>query len=401
MAATFPLAPTGRAATAVLERRRGPRRRGARDLARALHRVLGLAAGIFLVIAGLSGSALVFRAEIDRALNPHLLVATPAATSPAPSPAPLQPALERVARLYPGEPVTRVRAPQAPDGTWELWLGDAPTRYVYVDPWRGTVLGARRPTEFLAGWLFLLHSRLLAGEPGHLVAGVVALLLVALSFSGLVAWWPRRAPWTAWPQWRQAMTVKRGTGAARVTFDLHRAAGFWTSALLLLAGITGASLVFHDAFQRLAHVVTASRPAPRSAPPAAPARPARGPALPVDALLAAARRAQPGGTITYLYLPTAPGQAFRLRQRLPVETHPTGKSFVHVDPFTGRVLAIEDGARASRGERLYSVLYPLHIGVVGGTGTRVLAVLAGLALPLLAVSGALVRRRRVRRARGR
>jgi uncharacterized iron-regulated membrane protein len=44
-------------------------------------------------------------------------------------------------------------------------------------------------------------------------------------------------------------------------------------------------------------------------------------------------------------------------------------------------------------------LYPLHIGVLGGWPTRVLSVATGLSLPLLAVSGFVVWRRRRKRAR--
>lgn len=363
-----------------------------RGLPRWLHRVVGLGAGLVLVVSGITGSALVFRAEIDRALNPRLLV-----VAPGPARAPLQPALDRVAAAFPGEPITRVRMPREADGSYEVWLGAAPSRYAYVDPYSGRLLGARRPMEFLTGWLFLLHSHLLAGEAGHVVAGVAALALVALSLSGLVLWWPRRSPRAAWRQWRRALTVAGGAGAARLTYDLHRAAGFYASALLLVAGVTGASLVFQEGFERAAYWVTASSP-----PGRAPAAPAGGRAshLPVDSLMAVAERAQPGGTASYLYLPTAAGQAFRVRKRLPGEEHPNGKSFAHVDPSTGRLLAVEDGVRAPRGARLYSILYPLHVGTVGGGATRLLALGAGLALPLLALTGTLVwwRRGRVGRA---
>jgi uncharacterized iron-regulated membrane protein len=58
--------------------------------------------------------------------------------------------------------------------------------------------------------------------------------------------------------------------------------------------------------------------------------------------------------------------------------------------------------RAPSGARLFSILYPLHIGVLGGVATRLLAVAAGLSLPLLAVTGALAwwRRRVLWRAAG-
>lgn len=395
MAHALPHEPGPRAAQPVSGAARRMRRRGARAAVRALHRVLGLGAGLVLLVAGLTGSALVFRQEIDTALNPHLL-----RVAPAPERASLQAVLDRVAAAYPGEAPTRVRMPRRAGDVYEVWLGALPTRYVYADPHRGVLLGAREPTESLTGWLFLLHSHLLAGEVGHVLAGVAALILVALSLSGLLVWWPRRAPWRAWRLWRSSLTVFRGAGSARTTYDLHRAAGLYTSTLLLLAGVTGASLVFQKAFARAAYWVTASRPRdpvlPRASRSSAVTTGTTA-SLPVDTLLAVAQRAQPGGAISYLYLPTSPEETFRMRQRVADERHPNGNSFVYVERTTGRVLAVEDGSRAPRGARLYSILYPLHIGTLGGMPTRVIAVAAGLAVPLLALTGGLVWWRRRQR----
>ena len=368
------------------------RKRGVRDVVRVLHRYLGLIAGSILVVSGLTGSTLVFRSEIDTALNPELLRVTPSEAR-----APLQGMVDRVVRDYPTDPLpARIRMPARPDGTLEFWMGAAPDRYVYTDPHTGAVLGARRPTEFLTGWLFLLHSHMLSGELGNKLAGTGALALIALSISGIIAWWPRRAPWKAWAQWRAALVVKRRSGSKRFTFDLHRTLGFYASVLLLIAGTTGASLVFHVQFARAAHMLMGTHPAMAVVVPPQPAVGRAAPSLPLDTLLAIAERAQPGGVISYLYLPTKPGETFRVRKRLAGEKHPTGNSFVHVDPATGHVLAVEDGTRAPRGARLYSILYPLHIGVLGGTATRLLAVLVGLTLPTLAITGALVWWRRGR-----
>lgn len=368
------------------------RPRGLRDVTRTLHRWLGLVAGVVLVVSGVTGAALVFRAEIDAALDPHLLRVAPADTR-----APLQEMVDRVIARHPADPLpARVRMPTHAGGTLEFWMGTAPDRYVYTDPYTGGLLGARKPTEFLTGWLFLLHSHLLSGELGHTIAGVAALVLMSLSITGIVVWWPRRAPWKAWAQWRAALVVKRGVGAKRFTFALHRAVGFYASVLLLVAGTSGASLVFHEQFEQAAHILMGTRPAPAPVAATSEASAAPAPSLPLDTLLAIAEQAQPGGFISYLYLPTRAGESFRVRKRLPGEEHPNGKSFVHVDPTTGRVLAVEDGSRAPRGARLYSILYPLHIGVLGGTATRLLAVLVGLSLPLLAITGTLVWWRRGR-----
>jgi uncharacterized iron-regulated membrane protein len=67
------------------------------------------------------------------------------------------------------------------------------------------------------------------------------------------------------------------------------------------------------------------------------------------------------------------------------------------------VLGEVDGGRAPVGAQVYNALYPLHIGIGGGTAMRVLVLVVGLAPALLAVTGTLHwwRRSARRRRRGR
>lgn len=363
---------------------------------RWLHRVLGLVAAAGLFVSGLSGSALVFRSEIDRALNPELLRVVPGASR-----VPLQSIVDELRREFPNDTLSRIRMPHRNDGSYEFWLGAAPSRYAYADPYSGTILGSRAPTQFLTGWLFLLHSQLFAGDVGRWVAGTGALILMLLSATGLVVWWPRRAPWRAWAQWRSSLTVTQRHGVTRATHDLHRALGFYSSIFLLVAAVTGASLIFTGTFERAAYLVTLSRPASTEPPPVAPAATSERAALPLDSLLRLAELAQPGGEISYVYFPHVANGSLGVRKRLPGERHPNGKSFVYLDPADARVLSVENGALAPSGGRLYSVLYPIHIGVIGGAWTRVIAVLVGLALAILPVTGVLMWWRRRRRGAGR
>ncbi|HEU4586571.1 MAG TPA: PepSY-associated TM helix domain-containing protein [Gemmatimonadaceae bacterium] len=357
------------------------------------HRWLGLVAGLLLVVIGLSGSALVFRQEIDEALNPELLRVTPAATR-----VPMQQVLDVAQRAFPDEAPSRIRMPRTPEGVVEVWLGRAPSRYVYVDPYRGTLLGARRPTEFLTGWLFYLHTKLLSGDAGERVVGVGALVLAVLSITGLVLWRPRRR--SKREAQREARVAIASGGRRRSAYDLHRAVGFYSSALLLIASLTGASLVFHEAFEGIIYGLT--RTPSKPAIPLAVSPPDR-PSLPLDSLLSIAERAQPGGKISYIYPADAPTAAFRVRKRLAPEIHPNGRSYVALDPRTGAVLGVEDGGRAPLGAQVYNALYPLHIGIGGSTAMRVLVLVVGLAPALLAVTGVLQwwRRSARRRRRGR
>ncbi len=352
-----------------------------------VHRTLGLGLGLALAITGLSGSALVFRQEIDRALNPALL-----RTTAHDGRASLEAAIAQVERAYPGAAIARIRMPASADATLEFTLAGAPARQVYVDPRRGTILGARRETDALMGWLFQLHSHWLAGDRGEQVAGWLGVVLFAMGISGLVTWWPRPGGET-----RRGLRVRWSATPHRVRFDLHRAVGFWSSSFLVLAGLTGAALVFHDAARSTLAALLPGERAPTAVPVAS--SPASLPALGADSLLAIAERAQPGGTISYITLPHGTTGPFRVRRRLPGELHPNGRSMVSLDPRTGAVLERFDARAASLAARADYAGYPLHIGRVGGIATRVLALLVGLTPALLGITGWSMWRRRRRNAR--
>lgn len=353
-----------------------------RRLILTLHLVLGLGVGLILVSAGLTGSVLVWRQEIDALLDPELLRA-----DRGPARAPLQQVLETVKGAYPEVPIVQFRLPKSPESTIEVVGGGAEPLQIFVDPYRAEILGARGETETFVNALFHWHTSLLAGEAGKLVTGTAALLLLALVASGLVVWWPglRRLA--------QAVQVKWRANWKRRNFDLHRAGGFWTSLYLTVVAVTGSSLVFHDAYMAGLNRVTGSPP--RAAAPAVTPLDGRAP-LPLDTLVALAHQALPGGTVTVLSLPQRSTAPLVVRKKLEAELHPNGRSFVYLHPQTGEVLGLENALVAPVGTRAYNILYPIHIGRWGGTTSRVLYSLLGLVPLLLFVTGFLMWRNRTR-----
>ena len=356
-----------------------------------IHQLLGLGIGLFLTSAGLSGSVLVWRNEIDALLHPELLRVAPAARH-----LPLQRVIETVRAAYPDRVVSAVQLARNPGEAVEVTLAGAGAEplQVYVDPYRGTVLGARGEEETFTNALFAWHHTLLAGETGERVMGTVALLLLALVATGVVVWWPgmRRVG--------QALVIAWRAKWKRVNYDLHRAVGIWTTVFLVAVSITGSSLVFHDAYMAGLNRVTRSPPRP-AAPPVEPV--ADREPLPADALVERANLALPGGQATYLTLPATPSSAFVVRKKMDAELHPNGRNFVHLHPWTGEVLALESALSAPVGTRAYNVLYPIHIGRWGGLPTRILHSMLGLVPLLLFVSGAVMwlNRRRPTRPRSR
>lgn len=347
----------------------------------ALHLWLGLAVGTVLALAALTGSALVFYPEIDRLLVPAQRVA--------PDPAP--PRLDRVvAALRQGFPERQ--------GEWRLELPRAPGEpvvgrhatppeetgrrfaplMVAVDPQDGRILAARRWGETAMTWIYDLHYILLAGETGRLVLALTGLASLLLLVSGVWLWWP--APGK---RLRGIVPPRLRPGAARRVFDLHVLGGLYGGVVLLPLVATGVVLERPDWFGAPPHHVHPDEGGVPMSPELAMriARSRFPEAEPrwVDV-------PPPGGGITQvrLYQPGEPGRRF-----------PKTSVWVGAD---GQILNVEDARRRSFRDAFFAWQHPLHNGEAFGLPGRVAAAVAGLAPPLLLVTG-IIRWRQKRRAR--
>jgi PepSY-associated TM region len=73
--------------------------------------------------------------------------------------------------------------------------------------------------DSLPAFLFQLHAHLLAGTPGEVVNGFIALLLIFMGLTGLMLWWPRRAA-----AFRLARAIPRTLGSGDLLRS-HAASG--------------------------------------------------------------------------------------------------------------------------------------------------------------------------------
>lgn len=336
------------------------------------HLYTGLAAGLFLVLSGFTGSIIVFREEIEALMHPELMQVESGDKR-----ASLQTVLDTVKRAYPHDKLLSVRMPLTPQQTYLLKMNDAHDLFVYVDPYSGKILGAHKQGETFMGWLALVHTELLFGERGKTLLGVSALLLMCMSITGLILWWPRNGNIS------RGFKIKWRALTKKLVFDIHRAFGIYALLFLLIIAFTGVSLVFNKSVAQLLNFMTASpsRPVP---PVSDPAEALAGPSL--DDLLSKADHILPA-PITWVNLPQTPEAPLVVRKKLPEELHPNGRSFVYFDQYTGEVLYVENGAVAPTGTRIYNSLYPIHTGVIGGPPTRILQVLVGFSPLVLFVTG--------------
>ena len=360
-----------------------------RSVCSKVHLYFGLILGLVAVVISLTGSLLVFRAEIDRLLNPELL-----RVAPEMDPVSLEQIMHAAVEAVPEGTPRLIRFPRSAVAPYEVWLTD--NRQIYVDPGSGDVLGVRGYEEGLMNSLFALHTKLFAGETGELVIGVAGLLMLVLALTGLVLWWP--AVSIRWRRLRKGLIIVWRRGPWRLNYDLHRAGGFYSSLFLVLVAVTGCALVFSAQAGALLNAVAGSAPLPP--PPTVDARPVDAHPFDfslLDGALNTARAELPEAVATFVSLPVEADAPLTVRMRTPPELHPNGRSYVYLDPRNGLVLRTDNMRFGPLGARLLHAAYPLHIGSVGGAVARILYVLLGLAPAMLSVTGTLIWYRRWRR----
>ncbi|MCS0615044.1 PepSY domain-containing protein [Massilia kyonggiensis] len=337
-----------------------------------LHRYVGLAAAVVLVMSGITGALITFDGEIGRATHPELR-----RVEPRPAAAGADTLAASAREAWTSDPVRMLVFPESPGDAVEVWYRGSGMR-AYLDPYDGHVLGLRDTHDSLMGILVDLHTNLLAGETGRAVIGWFGLAAVLLVVLGIWLWWPRRG------RWRQALTVKWEAGAGRVWLDVHKVAGVVTGVFLVVIAATGAALALPNVVTEPLLVALTGAGAKQAAP-ASSSR--TGPPASLDTMVQRAGAAFPEGRITRLMLPASPKGAVTVRMRLPGEIHQVGRTFIHFDRYDGRLLRADNVLESNLATRINAWFYPLHTGVYGGTATRVLNVLFGLSLALISLSG--------------
>jgi uncharacterized iron-regulated membrane protein len=334
-----------------------------------LHQWVGLAAGLFLIVISVSGSALVFENEIDRALNWSTSFVIPAA-----QPLPIETLVARVLAAYPQDQVTGVRIADQPDQAYEFSLRSH--RGAMVNPYTGDVLGLRDHEKSVARWVHLLHTRFVAGGIGEQMVGGFSVAMLGLAITGLVLWWPRKI-----------LAVGSASSWKRTNFDLHNVLGFYSSLVMLFITLSGVLIAFEgftDPLVRRLNPETPETAAPQSTPAAG------GKRLSIDQAIAIAERALPGAFASNVGIPNGAKGVFRIFKKFPEDRTPAGRSRVVIDQFSGTVLQLENTRTAPLGTRILNLKRSAHTGDIFGAPTQVLYFIVSLGIALQAITGALI-----------
>ena len=203
-----------------------------------LHRWVGLILGVVLVLAGLSGSLLAFDHELDGWLNSAMLRNRAGVCA---APLPPSAAAQAVQQAWPGAAVNAITLPESAADSYRVQFKHAATADTEagVDACSGQLLASRNrdavslDRAHVMPLLLRWHMTLLQGKTGREVLGWLAVAWVVLLLAGVYLAWPRPG------HWRRSVSVTRGVGAFRTSYELHRAAGLISAIFLLVVAGTG------------------------------------------------------------------------------------------------------------------------------------------------------------------
>lgn len=321
------------------------------------HLWLALVAGAVFALLGATGSLLVVKETLLASEIGGHAVHVPARDV----------AFAPVTRWLAGAGLPRAMAVAAPrtgflptDAAMVIGMAGEGLLVVMVDPYGGERLAEFRYDGSVFSRVVELHRRLLLPPDwgGEVVSWCGVLMAVSLA-SGLWLWWPRNGHWRAAlkPGWRLR--------------QIHNVAGAWLFVPLCLLTFTGI-------------VLGKSGLLPQPSPATGPNKACAAPIGPDDALALAQERV-PGAPFIGLNLPRGDGPyVVRL-----------GGSVVRVPRCHGAPVV-------EAGDGLRPIIAAMHADLMLGWPGRIVVALAGLALPVLYVTGLwLWWRRPTRRSRRR
>lgn len=233
-----------------------------------LHRYVGLALSVFLIVSGLTGSLLAYNEDLDAWLNPHVFKSSsPPAGAERRDIVDLAPELEDRVR---GARVMHMHLNDHPDQAARLYVQYDPAVVqnaedlddeFFVDRHTGAPLGSRKWGDLSQGvgnlmpFVYRLHYALALGEVGRWILGIVALLWTVDCFVGAYLTFPlprtqkrsgsissstegsrgsSRGGQRAW-RWTKAWSrswLIRTSKLFGLVFTWHRASGLWLWGML-------------------------------------------------------------------------------------------------------------------------------------------------------------------------
>lgn len=392
---------------------------------------VGLFIAIFLIVAGITGSALVFYDELDTAINPDLYDVTP----PSNKMRPLDPLVirERLIERHPSFNINWIKLNIKDEHALRIKvrLKEGVTHQVeplafdeiFVNPYTAEILGTRMwgdisdGVENLIPFLYKLHYKLALGRFGKILMGVVSLLWTIDCFIGAYLTFPRKSKrktekkfqvikhqfvmFKLWLQrWKQAWTLRWKRMNYRFNFDFHSAAGLWAWGILFVLAWSGTAFNLPQVYQPAMEFIfdfQNSRESLTRLPepnhnPKFNYKEARKTAL--EYLRTTQSRPESERIfqiepIGMRYIADLGVYYYRFKSNRDIQDD-SGKTALFIDANTGKIKAFYLPTGKSTGDTITTWIKSLHMAAVWGLPFKIFVCVMGFIVAMLAISGVII-----------
>ncbi|MEO5796950.1 MAG: PepSY domain-containing protein [Rhodoferax sp.] len=195
------------------------------------HFYAGLYVVPFLVMLALTGLVMVFFTGFQNRLGMTTYV-VPQGQALAVS-AQARPVLAQ----FPTAQLKEYIAPKTPEvPSWFLMVHDGVTDAVAVNPYTAEILKVVNKDSTVFAWAEKIHGKLLLGDIGSYFVEVAAGLGIVMIVTGLYLFWPRQQS-----RWSEVLVPDWQAQGRKWWKSLHASLGFWLSVVLFLFLLTGMS----------------------------------------------------------------------------------------------------------------------------------------------------------------
>lgn len=335
-----------------------------------LHLYTGLILGLIITLICLSGTAIVYKPELEKLSVKDIAFVKPASRTVSP-----QTLLENVRHEYPQAKINNMVLYGGEDCAYSFrtTFPDEKGRIqIYVNPYTGEVTGVDRYRHKVFQWLYDFHVNLLLKKQGATIVALSGFLLIFLTLSGFLLLPKRRI-----------FSVNRKMGLRAKLFKSHSIIGICTSLFLLVIAFTGSYFGFKKEYQSFFESISAGKavaPAPKTDK-------YTGDWVSLDSVLATAQEEFKEGTPTVIFFPKDNTSVFSVRMYQEGDFERTGSNHIYIHPITGKVVATNLWKDKPAAEKLVRSMYFVHFGTFLGHFSRILWILISLAVPFLYFTG--------------
>lgn len=369
-----------------------------------VHLYLGLVVGAVLVVVGTTGSILIFYEELQEIFNTEQIVTQPPMSNSIAIMQPLDVIIAAAEQVKPaGSQFFKLYYPRHSGVAYKLLYFVSPLSagndsgdgyYVFVNPYTAQATGVqlwhpfdnhwRRP---LMSFIMQLHYCLLLDPPGLQIVGLLAVLMIISVLTGLIVWWPLNG------KFHQALSIKRRAGPVRFNIDLHKISGIYFAPVLLVVLFSGVYFNLPEQINTLVRLFSElQRPNAwegiestglfsKEAQGRSSISPGKAESI--------IRQHYPGGRLWMLNAPQHSDDVYRIaiRDDPAISALALGYREFAVDQYSGDILKVYNADSGRAGDVFLDWQWPLHSGQAFGWPGRILVFLAGLACPVLYVTG--------------